>query len=871
MDLSSGTLHRTRSPSPRPSTTGSSSTHGIATLKRQRLPASRHADQDDGDDDHTGSAFYLRQQNKALATELRTLQALTRTLTVERDHRRRICHQAVQALDSLQATWTQLETSLRINVTGTTVSTHPNGWQTALSTPSLTASGDAPPSTLPLPQHPGAEEERSPILSVEWTKALTQALTSLGTTPSAVDTFQASGDDWSTVATNVAARAAVLQEAILQKQQSRDDSGTPSLSLATAPPEFVHELERYRAQTQTLQAQIAELADARERVTIRERQTRRDIYRLASGLLTSAQLVARFDSTDQAVDDDLDLAALQASVRAETRPASPPPPTPTDAPSTGISDAQMAALQAQLQDARQQVAARETSLQELTTKWQDAELRVNALSTKQLTETDTRQLESLASTLEKYRVVESESRSLEAQIVRLRSEWAQARGNDEAARQSMEDLQSKHRKRWAELASLLATGAPTNEDVKSPEVADPIAEADFETLRDILTGSRTIVELRHKLNQALGHVRQVETVRDNLRDALVMNETLKQKVDEYRAKANAAIASQATKSPPSSRHGEAGISSAAKEKESEKPATEKPSSSSSNHDKSDKMHREFRRMRKDLATLTTSKDAAKAKLERSEREKETLLDANSRFLQQIAEKDEMNAKSLSTILHLKQMTEQLSSERDILEQQVKGASQLALAARLATNAKERVSEELVKERLTLDKRVNELEIQLALLNKDLAQKTVECSEATGRMSITKAELEKVLARNNELVEEAEKRETDIRGLVDSANKAEREAREAKGKLDNLTQQSGGDLSAASSSSTVNQLNTQISVLKSRLACPVCHYRDKECIIMRCRHMHCKQCVEERISNRSRKCPTCNNKFSDKDVEDIWLS
>ena len=41
--------------------------------------------------------------------------------------------------------------------------------------------------------------------------------------------------------------------------------------------------------------------------------------------------------------------------------------------------------------------------------------------------------------------------------------------------------------------------------------------------------------------------------------------------------------------------------------------------------------------------------------------------------------------------------------------------------------------------------------------------------------------------------------------------------------------------------------------------------------MRCRHMHCKQCVDERISNRSRKCPTCNNKFSDKDVEDVWLN
>lgn len=72
---------------------------------------------------------------------------------------------------------------------------------------------------------------------------------------------------------------------------------------------------------------------------------------------------------------------------------------------------------------------------------------------------------------------------------------------------------------------------------------------------------------------------------------------------------------------------------------------------------------------------------------------------NSRLLKQSAEKDDMNAKSLSTILHLKHMTEQLSTEKELLEQRMKSAEQLALAARLATNAKERVEEELVKEKI----------------------------------------------------------------------------------------------------------------------------------------------------------------------------
>ena len=70
---------------------------------------------------------------------------------------------------------------------------------------------------------------------------------------------------------------------------------------------------------------------------------------------------------------------------------------------------------------------------------------------------------------------------------------------------------------------------------------------------------------------------------------------------------------------------------------------------------------------------------------------------NARLLKQSTEKDDMNAKSLSTILHLKHLTEQYEHEKALLEQEAKSAGQVSLAARLATNAKERVAEEALKE------------------------------------------------------------------------------------------------------------------------------------------------------------------------------
>merc|ERR1712227_453973 len=88
---------------------------------------------------------------------------------------------------------------------------------------------------------------------------------------------------------------------------------------------------------------------------------------------------------------------------------------------------------------------------------------------------------------------------------------------------------------------------------------------------------------------------------------------------------------------------------------------------------------------------------------------------NSRLLKQASEKDEINAKSLSTILHLKQLTEQITKEKENLEQQVKSAEQLALAARLASNARDRVSEEFTNEQKKLQIQIDELEQKCVIL------------------------------------------------------------------------------------------------------------------------------------------------------------
>lgn len=80
------------------------------SMKRQRSSAALAAEEEEGD----SSAFYLKHQNKALASELKGLQYQLGLLEKERDFRRKQCQEASSALEALQNTWTQMEVALQL-------------------------------------------------------------------------------------------------------------------------------------------------------------------------------------------------------------------------------------------------------------------------------------------------------------------------------------------------------------------------------------------------------------------------------------------------------------------------------------------------------------------------------------------------------------------------------------------------------------------------------------------------------------------------------------------------------------------------------------------------------------------------------------
>lgn len=265
------------------------------------------------------SAFYLKHQNRALATELKSWQQQCRELTAERDQRRRSCWDAVQALQSLQATWTSLETALGQS-------------QPGMSATSLqkTETSSIPSTALVMGRKNEEDEgeKEDPAVAIEWTGALHEALRNLAFPKKElkVESVAAAGDTGEdphgvgVLAANVSTRAACLQDWLWKVLNAKQ---VPMDHLKNLQP-FQGDFE---SKCEQLQHHAAELTRSRDYWRAQERRLRRNLYRLEAGIVTLPQVMHALE-TQGGGDDDLanEDAEIRASVQLEKAAQAPPEP-----------------------------------------------------------------------------------------------------------------------------------------------------------------------------------------------------------------------------------------------------------------------------------------------------------------------------------------------------------------------------------------------------------------------------------------------------------------------------------------------------------------------------------------------------------------
>lgn len=644
------------------------------------------------------------------------------------------------------------------------------------------------------------------------------------------------------------------------------------------------QISNLQKQSDGLKSQVDELSKARDEASESERRVRRALYRLASGRWKISDVLKSVDNDKSSLIDIADVqdtfvavsdTSASAAVGSINAGGSMLTDNKNGKNEEVISSAEEAQLKKQLQDLKEIADTREKKISELLSEQEKLNQKINAVllshvkksSEIEIDEDDIKKSDIFTATSSKLVSAQREVKILKSELLSVNKRWAQTKGDIILANKTIANVEEKHARRWKELTctdenTSIKTGSNQNEtnSLLNNSSRQNEAHNGHSNEKKFLYDAKKIVELEHKLKHALENVRQSENIRASLAEANKINETLQSKLDELKVKNSALVANKATARASSLETASSSHSS------SHKSSRE----SSGGHLSLEKLQRDYRKSRKELSAALQSKEGAKSKQERAEKERDAFMKTNTRLVKQSSEKDDMNAKSLSTILHLKHLSEELEKEKIILEKRLKAAEQMALASRLAVNAKIRVEEEALREKEAAYEELKQVgdQIKVQLTEKEYIQSQLEQSKA--QIASTEKDVKEIWERCDELVLESSSREEETRSLLESLAVARKEAAEAKKKAIVVAANAESCKGGGSTQFTAEQLTIQVNNLKSRLACPVCNHRDKQVILGRCRHMFCRQCVDKNIKNRSRKCPACAQRFDMKDVGDVWL-
>ena len=141
---------------------------------------------------------------------------------------------------------------------------------------------------------------------------------------------------------------------------------------------------------------------------------------------------------------------------------------------------------------------------------------------------------------------------------------------------------------------------------------------------------------------------------------------------------------------------------------------------------------------------------------------------------------------------------------------------------------------------------------LTLLAQDLAQRIEEAHAALHAVHARSlGDAERSAARDRELLSVKEELAVALRRAASSS-------------AEGVRGRGGGGKEAST------YLEQQLDTYKRLVRCSVCNDRAKNTVITRCYHCFCKECIDDNLEKRIRKCPGCGTSFGDKDVHSLWL-
>eukprot|EP01135_Chromosphaera_perkinsii_P011591 Nk52_evm30s2449 gene=Nk52_evmTU30s2449 len=256
-----------------------------------------------------------------------------------------------------------------------------------------------------------------------------------------------------------------------------------------------------------------------------------------------------------------------------------------------------------------------------------------------------------------------------------------------------------------------------------------------------------------------------------------------------------------------------------------------------------------------IEELETTQEALSGEMENIGRYYEDMLEQNSRLIVQINAKEDSSFQLMSEQRKQQQIQKDMSDERDLLKQKVA----------LLEQHRDQSGEMLRK----LEDRERNLKEQLASTEKEvwLKQSIVEAHkkkavEAAQTAHITRLQLDKVESDLSTLTVTLKEKTEIVETVSHDKNRIEDELSVVMRRMEKYKKYGNN--------AADEMLQEQLKTYKEMLHCSVCHTRQKNCVLTKCGHSFCFECIQTRYDTRQRKCPSCGDTFGANDYHQMYL-
>eukprot|EP00892_Ulva_mutabilis_P005298 jgi/Ulvmu1/313/UM001_0317.1 len=175
--------------------------------------------------------------------------------------------------------------------------------------------------------------------------------------------------------------------------------------------------------------------------------------------------------------------------------------------------------------------------------------------------------------------------------------------------------------------------------------------------------------------------------------------------------------------------------------------------------------------------------------------------------------------------------------------------------------------------------VSTAEARMGAINEALAESARiagerDAARAAERAALASAAAERAAAADAaaahaELQRQVGEKSARITQLQQHADEAEGKAQRAADAARDLEARLSAARVRGATREELTSLQQSKDALKDFIACAVCNTRPRDHVISKCWHTFCGQCVGQRVTARSRKCPKCNVAFSASDVHEFF--